>query len=91
MMKKIILFTFLAVITNVCFASFPVNKNQTKIFETSFNLESINENQTNQMLMLKKRSFFKSLIFTLLSILLITFLISLLPIFNTNDSSPFGA
>ena len=85
------LFTFFALITRVSFASFPVNNNQHKIFESSFTSGSVEENQTNQILILKKKNFFKSLVISLLSILVITFLISLLPIFNTNDSSPFGA
>lgn len=90
-MRELILFTFFALITRVSFASFPVNNNQHKIFESSFTSESVEDNQTNQILILKKKNFFKSLVISLLSILVITFLISLLPIFNTNDSSPFGA
>tara|TARA_B110000263_G_C14944327_1_gene345085 strand:+ start:214 stop:486 length:273 start_codon:yes stop_codon:yes gene_type:complete len=90
-MREFILFTFFALITHVSFASFPVNNNQHKTFESSFTSESVEENQTNQILILKKKNFFKSLVISLLSILVITFLISLLPIYNTNDGSPFGA
>ena len=73
------------------FASFQVNKIQSEIFKNSISNVSDNEIETNQVLMLNKRSFFVSSMLILISILLLTFLISFLPFFNTNDSSPFGA
>ena len=68
-----------------------IDNNQYKIHDTPYTSRIVEENPTNQVLILKNKNFFKSLVISLLSILLITFLISLLPIFNTNDSSPFGA
>jgi hypothetical protein len=54
-------------------ASLPVNKIQSEIFENFILNGSDNEIETNQVLMLKKRSFFVSLMLILLLTLLISF------------------
>ena len=95
-MKKIILFTFLAVLTNICFASFPINKSQTEIFENSITIQSIDEMQNNKIS--QKTNFFKSslkflkkVIIFLLCFLGFLILFSILFPCKEDCASPFGA
>ena len=95
-MKKITLFTFLVILSNICFASFPVNKSPTGTFENPITIHSIDEIQNNKIL--QKTNFFKSslkflkkVIIFLLCFLGFLILFSILFPCKEDCASPFGA
>ena len=95
-MKKITLFTFLVILSNICFASFPVNKSSTETFENPITIHSIDEIQNNKIL--QKTNFFKSslkflkkVIIFLLCFLGFLILFSILFPCKEDCASPFGA
>ena len=57
-MKKITLFICLVLMSNICLASFPVNKSPTETFENSITIHSIDQIKNNKILL--KTNFFKS-------------------------------
>ena len=95
-MKKNTLFTFLVILSNICFASFPVNKSLTETFENPITIHSIDEIQNNKIL--QKTNFFKSslkflkkVIIFLLCFLGFLILFSILFPCKEDCASPFGA
>ena len=95
-MKKITLFTFLVILSNICFASFPVNKSPTETFENPITIHSIDEIHNNKIL--QKTNFFKSslkflkkVIIFLLCFLGFLILFSILFPCKEDCASPFGA
>jgi hypothetical protein len=95
-MKKITLFISLVLMSNICFASFLVNKSPTETFKNSITIHSINEIKNNKIL--QKTNFFKSslkflkkVIIFLLCFLLFLILFSILFSCKENCASPFGA
>ena len=95
-MKKITLFTFLVILLNICFTSFPVNKSPTETFENPITIHSIDEIQNNKIL--QKTNFFKSslkflkkVIIFLLCFLGFLILFSILFPCKEDCASPFGA
>jgi len=95
-MKKITLFISLVLISNICFASFPVKKSPAKTFENSFTIQSIDEIQNNKIL--QKTNFFnsslkilKKVIIFLLFFLGFLILFSILFPCKEDCASPFGA
>ena len=95
-MKKITLFICLVLMSNICFASFPVNKSPTETFKNSITIHSIDEIKNNKILL--KTNFFKSslkffkrIIIFLLCFLLFLILFSILFPCKENCASPFGA
>jgi hypothetical protein len=95
-MKKNTLFISLVLISNICYASFPVNKNQTKIFENPITIHSIDEIQNNKILLktnfLKSSlKFLKKVIIFLLCFLGFLILFSILFPCKEDCVSPFGA
>ena len=95
-MKKITLFISLVLMSNICFASFPVNKSPTETFKNSITIHSIDEIKNNKILL--KNNFFtsslkflKRIIIFLLFFLLFLILFSILFPCKENCASPFGA
>ena len=95
-MKKITLFTFLVILSNICFASFPVNKSSTETFVNPITIHSIHEIQNNKIL--QKTNFFKSSLKLLKKIIIFLlcffgFLILFSILFPCKEdcASPFGA
>ncbi|MDC1024645.1 hypothetical protein OAR04_01815 [Flavobacteriales bacterium] len=95
-MKKITLFTFLVLLSNICFASFPVTKSQTETFQNLITMQSIDEVQNNTIL--QKTNFFKfslkflkKVIIFLLCFLVFLILFSILFPCKEDCASPFGA
>ena len=95
-MKKITLFIPLVLLSNICYASFPVNKSQTKIFENSITIQSIDEIQNNNILqktdfIKSSLKFLKKVIIFLLCFLGFLILFSILFPCKEDCASPFGA
>jgi hypothetical protein len=95
-MKKITLFISLVLISNICFASFPVKKSPTETFENFITYQSVDEIQNNKIL--QKTNFFKSslklfkkVIIFLLCFLGFLILFSILFPCKEDCASPFGA
>ena len=95
-MKKITLFISLVLISNICFASFPVKKSPTETFENSITIHLIDEIHINKIL--QKTNFFKSslkflkkVIIFLLCFLCFLILFSILFPCKEDCASPFGA